>query len=480
MPLPSYNKLLASFVPKVAEGKKSYQFLTERHIQALWFEQKYFEGLKTQDLEPIEIISPGIWNLEAGPDFRKAHIRVNQKDYYGDVEIHFTDESWQQHQHHLDARYDHVILHVSLWKPLQEITISTKKGTSIPKVHLESFLSVSIDSLTHLIDLDLYPYETFVGSGRCASELFNQLPPQDIRTFFEKAADWRLNKKRNFFIAQLEDVSLHFVAGIALALGYKNNSDPFLRLFLELQKRTLQTEEEKIAWLLGVSGFFAPYFREKWGKSPYYEALYALYISRFPDETFRVFLHLHQIRPLNHPVRRLVALAKMLSDPNIHDLQFKIFGDWNLQWPTCAATNKWKTLLEQFMHRTPDYKDTYWNTHYLFELEERDEYLTLMGNDLKREIVINLFLPLLENHIEAQEEPRVRQAFQQFYRWLPASKTGKRKYLIHRFFGDSLHGDVLNSAYTQQGAYQLHYDFCTHFESSCQGCPFVERYKQYS
>lgn len=481
MLLPSYNKLLATFVPRINESKKkhSYQFLTERHIQAVWFEQKYFKQLKTINSEPIEIISAGIWNLEAGPDFRKAHLKIGHKDYFGDIEIHLTDESWQQHQHHRDSRYDNVILHLSLWNPSNNIAIYNSQGTAVPKSYLEPFLTVPIARLAHLIDLDLYPYKKFLGSGRCATELFKYLPSEQISSFFEKAADWRLSRKRNYYSLQLEDSSTHFAAGIAVALGYKNNSDSFLRLFIELQNRMFNSEEQKIAWLLGVSGFFKSHFTEKWGENEYYRSLNSLYESQFANEQFQIHLHLNQIRPLNHPVRRIVTLAKLQGDDSMRRLQTKIHVEWDLNWNHCFNTGKWKKLMEEFMKWIPNYHDEYWNSHYLFEQEPRNEHLTLMGSDLKREIIVNLFLPQIEAHVSAKGQHDEMIAFQQFYRGMPASKAGKRKYLTHRFFGDSSKGILLNNAYAEQGAYQLHYDFCSHFESSCEGCPFVERYKQH-
>lgn len=478
MHLPSYSKLLASFVPRVTERKQSYQFLTERHIQAVWFEQKYFKQLKTATQEPIEIISPGIWNLEAGPDFRKAHLKIGQKEYFGDIEIHLADESWQQHQHHRDSRYDHVILHLSLWQSHNDTEIFTSRGEKLLQAHLEPFLTIPIARLAHLIDLDLYPYKKFLGSGRCANELFKNLPPQQISTFFEKAADWRLSRKREYITVQLEDTSTYIAAGIAVALGYKNNSDPFLRLFLELQNRALATEEQKIVWLLGVSGFFEPYFAEKWKQSTYYSALKALFDSQFANEQFRVHLHLNQIRPLNHPVRRIVTLAKLQGDESIQLLLPKIYAAWDQQWRSCSNSGIWKTLLNQYKDWLPAYHDDYWNSHFLFEEQPRKEHLTLLGEDLKREIAVNLFLPLIEARVAERGHPDEMIAFQKLFRGMPASKAGKRKYLIHRFFGDSSKGALLNNAYAEQGAYQLHYDFCSHFESSCEGCPFVERYKQ--
>ena len=115
--LNQYTQIIANLPQAASETGNEYHLLTERHIQAVWFEQKYFKNLRTSTNEPIEIISPGIWNAEAGPDFRKAHLKIGGREIQGDIEIHLMDEFWYQHQHHLDDRYNQVVLHVSLWQP---------------------------------------------------------------------------------------------------------------------------------------------------------------------------------------------------------------------------------------------------------------------------------------------------------------------------------------------------------------------------
>ena len=86
--LNDYTRLLTPFPGSVAENEESYQFLTERHLQALWYDQKFFEFLKTDDNQPIQVLSPGIWNTEAGPDFLKAHLKIGGVELKGDIEIH--------------------------------------------------------------------------------------------------------------------------------------------------------------------------------------------------------------------------------------------------------------------------------------------------------------------------------------------------------------------------------------------------------
>jgi hypothetical protein len=326
-----------------------------------------------------------------------------------------------------------------------------------------------------IIDLDLYPYKRFIGSGRCAKDLFKKLPEDKIRDFFYQAADWRLKRKWQYFQNRVTDPNLYISTGIAMALGYKNNSEAFGDLFLELQKQPINDELDALAWLMRQGGFFSDYFFKKWGESSFYRQLQNLPLST--DKPTKIVLN--QIRPLNHPVRRFAYMAKLHFDPNSKLLMTKLVDLWKSEWKKAFSEKKMKSLVKLMQDLIPNYQDCYWNSHYLFETEEKKETLTLLGEDLKIEIIVNTFLPVLQEALFNDQADEVEwNSFRSLYHSIAASKTGKAKYLTHRFFGDTLKGNVLKSAYVEQGAYQLHYDFCVHFEASCKGCPFVERFNQ--
>lgn len=468
-----YDLLLDPHCQTVAEKPaKDYLNFTERHLQAMWLEQKYFKNILTIDEQPVQVISPGIWNAEAGPDFLKAHIKIGDKEFLGDIEMHLRSESWAQHGHHLDPRYNNVILHVAFWKSNAPIEIITPTKKVIPQLYLEDFLTISSNRIIQLIDLDLYPYKKFIGSGRCAQSLFKTMPENETVNFFRNAASWRLLQKRRYLQAHVDNPQHLMAAGYAMALGYKNNSEAFLELFLRLQKLKPASEEELLAIGMLCCGFFEESYRKKWGESEKYNRLHSIVKDRNHPP---VKLVLNQIRPLNHPIRRLVALVKLISDPLHTKLFFLMSASWEQFWPT---KQKPRILWEQLRDHLPTYADEYWNSHYTFENMPRKEFLSLIGDNTKNEILINAFLPLLQESILERGHAKEMEAFENFYSTLPASDTGKTRYLIHRFFGDTPKGGVLNKADVEQGAYQLHKDFCLHYEASCVGCPFVERYLQ--
>lgn len=477
----SHQNFCFSSANEAAEKKNGYHILTERHLQAMWMEQKYFRPLKTQDNESIEVISPGIWNSEAGPDFLKAHLKIGNQEYRGDIEIHLFVEGWWQHNHHTNANYDQVILHICYWQPSKIHPTITSQGKIVPCTYLQPFLTIPETRIINLIDLDLYPYKLFAGSGKCSRALFNHLPTDQTVTLFRSAALWRLKQKNESLKANMSHSQSILIGGIARALGYKHNSEAFLAIFHDLYAQKMSSENTIFARALGLSHFFNPYFQKKWANSSYFQSLLNEF-EAISNGTALPLIHLklHNIRPSNHPVRRMAVMAKMINDPEIACMESKLFVLWHSQWEICQKRGGWKLLKKSLLDLIPSYKDDYWEYHYTFETTPQKKPIALIGEDLKWEILINVCLPLLYAKIENQGSELEKQAFNGFYASLPASKTKKSTYLHYRFFGDKPQKLTFAHADIQQGAYQIHRDFCIHYEASCQGCPFVERYKELS
>lgn len=467
----SYSKLLSPCTDVVKEKSSSYHFLTERHIQAVWFEQKYFKNLCTIDGEPIRILSPGLWNSEAGPDFLKAHLAIGNREYHGDIEIHLHNGNWYDHHHEKDPRYNNVTLHLFFWHSQNPQAIVKENGKIAILASLENSLTVPIARLLQLIDLDLYPYKRHKGSGKCSQTIFNKLEEEDLTTFFISAAHWRLEQKKKYLQSRFLTPSLQLASGIAMALGYKNNAEAFVELFASLLPFRDLPEIELLSLGLGTCGFFEEKFQIKWHESDYYKNLLNMWKSIQHQATHQANLQLDHIRPLNHPVRRIVYLTKLLQDSNLEKKWSHIIELWD------HPPSKINQLKEQLLSSIPMYEDPYWNSHYTFETEEKSSFLTLMGNDLKNTILVNTLLPLLHSEIQQRGSKDEWERFQLLFSSLNSQKTGKIKYLMHRFFGDHSPQELVKRSDFEQGAYQLHRDFCLHYEASCEGCPFIDRYR---
>lgn len=465
---------------QVYEQKKDYQILTERHLQILWSEQKWLKGLKTSKGEKVEVISQGIWNTQGGPDFLKAHLKIGLWEYRGDIEIHLHEEGWFEHGHHLNEHYDQVVLHVSYWSSRRHaLSINKSNGQQPFSLYLEEQLELSINELIPQIDLDFYPSKQYSNRGMCAEAIFDNLSNEKLHNLMQSAAYWRLEKKLIFLDKYYPDnPSYQLVAGIATALGYKKNSQAFLDLFTYLIEFRYLSHDELLSIALGTCGFLEKNRQKKWEASQYYQFLRTLWEGKKSEIIHQTTLNLDRIRPLHHPIRRLFYLTNLLQDDKSKNLWNNLLEIWKkaLKAPSIKL-NILKNLLLEII---PDYQNPYWKNHYTFESKNQSKDLPSLGNEIKMHILINTFLPLIYGTIKDSGNVEEWKFFQEFYFSLEIPLTAKSRYLYQRFFNPSQDLEILSKAQITQGAYQIHHDFCLHFEASCHGCPFVERYKSTS
>ena len=86
--------------------------MNERFIYYLWQHCMLRGDLRLTDGRPVSIINPGHHNMESGPDFFNARIKIEDTEWAGNVEIHVHSSDWKRHHHHTDKSYENVILHV--------------------------------------------------------------------------------------------------------------------------------------------------------------------------------------------------------------------------------------------------------------------------------------------------------------------------------------------------------------------------------
>ncbi len=477
IPLLKYPLLCASNHRPEKESANPFSLFTEKHLQALWLEQKYFHPLHTVDNRPIKIISPGIWNNEAGPDFKNAHLFIGNQELRGDIELHLREEGWNLHKHQIDERYNQVILHVALWPSSSTPNLKTQNHHPLYRLCLLQLFNQPPATLLRLIDLDLYPHTRFVGTGRCSEELFNHISEKETRTLFKSAAYWRLEKKYEFLSSQFPNPSDQIKAGIAIALGYKHNSNQFLDVFRFLNPLKDMPHSCLLSIALGICGFFEKEKKQAWSKSNFYNELSMMWGEYQFEMTHQANLRLDHIRPLNHPIRRLAFLVYLLQD-STKCMWENIFNLWSHYISLELDQKTSRQFLQQLLDSIPSYLDPYWNTHYTFEEKKSSSsiFLSMIGENLKKKIVLNTILPMLYHEIRRDPTSENSAKFDLLFSKMRSEKSSKTRYLHHRFFGSKKTEEMLKNSYMEQGGFQIHKDFCIHFEASCEGCPFVSRY----
>ncbi|MFN6040171.1 MAG: DUF2851 family protein, partial [Bacteroidota bacterium] len=117
--------------------------------------------------ETLEIISPGKRNPYSGPDYTCATIKINEQVFFGDVEIHVRASDWYAHNHHLDATYNNIILHVVYDN---DKLVMNKNNQSPISWDISGYLFEKIEKLK----INLYKHKLNLSCGKNVS-IFNGL-----------------------------------------------------------------------------------------------------------------------------------------------------------------------------------------------------------------------------------------------------------------------------------------------------------------
>ena len=114
-------------------------FQKEKDYYQIWiYFCKYQLYIKNIELKGIE---SGKLNEFEGPDFQGSEFEFKGKTYRGDVEIHKDCKDWKRHGHHLDQRYDRVVLHLVASQNIFDVYNS--KYQKIPSVSFLEFPIIS-------------------------------------------------------------------------------------------------------------------------------------------------------------------------------------------------------------------------------------------------------------------------------------------------------------------------------------------------
>jgi len=430
---------------------------SELELQARWFAGDFGKHFVSTSEDKIEIVQFGTWNREAGPDFRDAAIRINDnKPLLGCVEIDLLDRSWETHGHATNPAFEATVLHVFVERSDRQFFTRTQLNRNVPQV------CIDLATLPEAFNANM----PLARPGRCQAPL-RDLPEERVSSVLHAAAQFRLRRKanriRNKIDAHGRDETLF--QEIAAALGYKENKLPFTLLAQRLPLRSLRENVDHCeALLFGTAGFLgAPdldiyrksareYVRQLWDDWwPHRDDLQRFVL---PAKTWR----LSSTRPVNHPRRRLAALAILAREWS--RLQ-RASGKSSL----AAAQDFFETLEHPF-----------WNFHYTLTSDAAAKKMALIGGSRVADIVANVLFPFwLAHDVKASVSPG-KELWTEYAK-LPAQLSNRRLETAGtRLFGyDPAWRRFLKTIAQQQGLLQIYEDFCMQDNSDCEQCPFPEQ-----
>lgn len=425
----------------------------ELELQARWFGGDFGKSFVGTAREQIEIVQFGTWNREAGPDFCNAAIRINRSEIQcGSIELDLADRNWESHGHATNPAFDQTVLHVFLESGKSEFFTRTSDNRQVTQVRIDP----SILPSTFSTNVPL------ARPGRCQAPL-SGLPEEKVRSILQAAAHFRFQRKalRLQQLSELHGENEALFQEIAGALGYKQNKLPFALLAQRLPLHHLRSQREGIESLLfGLAGFlrepdlaeFAPgtrqYLRGLWDDWWPERATHQRLV--LPRNTW----HLNGSRPLNHPQRRLAALAEIAA-----------------QWSRlCRSLGK--DSLRPVRKFFLELKHPFWDFHYTLTSSASPRKRALVGETRINEILANVILPWRES----QGQPAWND-----YNALPARLTNRRieTGALRLFGNDPRRQQFLRYLGQHQGLLQIYEDFCLQDDSDCAQCPFPEQMQKW-
>jgi uncharacterized protein DUF2851 len=430
---------------------------SELELQARWFAGDFGKHFISTAGAKIDIIQFGTWNREAGPDFCDAAIQINNGEpIRGCIEIDLLDRSWETHGHAANPAFESTVLHVFVERSDREFFTRTQSNRNVPQVCIDPA------ALPEAFNANL----PLARPGRCQAPL-KDLSEERVCSVLDAAAQFRLRKKANRIRNKIDthgrDETLF--QEIAGALGYKENKLPFTLLAQRLPLQFLREHARDCeALLFGGAGFLKKHDLDRYKKSAR-QYVRQLWDGWWPhrDELQRFILpantwRLSSTRPLNHPHRRLAALAILARDWS--RLQ-RASGKSSV-----AAANDLFQALEH----------PFWNFHYTLTATAAPKKMALIGESRVADILANVLFPFWVAHNAETSTPSSTHLWEEYAK-LPAHLSNRRlETAATRLFGnDSRRQEFLKTVAHQQGLLQIYEDFCMQDNSDCAQCPFPEQ-----
>ena len=255
----------------------------------------------------------------------------------GAVEIHIRSSDWVAHGHNLDERYNTVILHIVTVDDLGE----TRRADG--KIVPVAVLSIA-DDVLFAIDRRLPGIWSELGGTVCAAEL-SKRDPDRIRTVLHRLGDQRLAAKVAAIAGLLADTAPESVLLELLfeGFGYSENRGS-MRQLAQTMIRFGMTEHRSVAptdtptpellgVMLGTGGFlpFSPSDAHAGGILPQDQyrierAWHASAAAIANDTIPATAWHMARVRPVNHPVARVIQAATLIAQTGGEPMRLLLDG----------------------------------------------------------------------------------------------------------------------------------------------------------
>lgn len=463
-----FRDAYARLVSVAREGKRA---VSEQLVQAIWYDQLFdAASLVTTEGQRVRVISPGWWNRSEGPDFRGAQIAFGDTTRAGDIEIHLDHAAWRAHGHHLDPRYDNVLLVVVLEPKPPSFLPLTSSGRAIPCLLLGKYVDESIYNLPDLADSGDGEVDASLGRGYCSAIALAHGAGR-VRDFVTLAGEWRMLNKARAIRERMERVGVDQAVyeAVMTACGYSKYKHHFRAIAQQLPyERVAQLAKHDPflveAAFFQLGGLLPNELPEGTTAVPHFARLRALRrdhlsgLRSMPLTWSRV-----GVRPNNYPERRLSGAARFLARTSRTGIGNTLDSIWRGDQTPLARRSALEDLFPDAMG--------FWAEHCTWTGKRLAKPVATIGAARVRAIIGNVFLPAALAVARRERDRALEERALEFFAAMPKeSENHVVKRMLPRVFGDAVPGKV--NFRLQQGLLQVYQDWCEP-NPSCRGCPII-------
>jgi Protein of unknown function (DUF2851) len=408
--------------------------MTERLLQFIW-QFQYFDKveLATTAEESIQITFAGQYNLNQGPDFSDAKIKIGKTTWAGSVELHIKTSDWKKHNHQSDKNYNNVILHV-VWE-------DDGMKSDVPVLELKGRVSkILLQRYEELMNADSFiPCEKNISTVR------------DItwKSWKDRLLIERLLRKSAIVETYLQQNKYHWEETfwwlLARNFGMKVNADAFEAIARSIPINVLAKHKSQIhqleALLLGQAGLLEGKYNDEYPKLLQQE--YKFLKEKYKLKPIHQPIHFLRMRPGNFPTIRLAQLAMLIT------------GSAHL-FSKIKETTDVKDVVKWFDVTANDY----W--HYHYRLDEASSFKKkTLGAAMVDNIIINTVAPVLFAYGNYHDENQYKE---KALKW--QEKTAAESNSITKGFQKL--GVENKNAFDSQALIELKNEYCS--KKRCLDC----------
>ena len=354
----------------------------EKLIQYVW-KHKWFplKELLTTDGESVEVIDPGLYNRNAGPDFFNAKVRIGNTLWVGNVEIHEKASDWYAHGHHHDTAYNNTILHVC---ETIDAEARNTHGDALKQMQLDVPDGL-VTNYQELLNTDQYPpcYQIIPSLSRIVvhawmSALQTERLEQKTQAIQERVKRCDGSWETAFFVT------------LARNYGFGINGDAFERWAQGISLSQVGHHRDNLFQIesifMGQAGLLE---LDSIPQRYQQDALMEGYFSKMRNE-YQYLSHKFSMKPMDFKLWRFLRLRPQ-NFPHIRISQLA-----NLYYSRKASISRLMDCetIEEVAETLDTHVTPYWETHYIFGSTSEKNHKQLSARSMNL-LIINTVIPIL-------------------------------------------------------------------------------------